>query len=542
MGALIYLRPDRDQPADPGPEPAEQRTVRDAGFDMVRTVQLAVPPGVATRRGLVADRVERWAERLMWAPSHQLFYTQHLLADLDEVEQGRYVEFVRNTWKRDPGRASVLITVLGEFQHPDAEQLVLEAARHPNNRVRSEAARALTLMDSPSAARRAEDLLEDPMEMVRRTALRALTMMADPEALAALERYAERSPEEGIRHVLHRLGQNTEDPSVIPVLRKYLDRDGMVQHTALEGLVRFGDGNAIDRLYQMMASSDVVEQSRGLKLMLQAPPEMVDLTQMEAMLAHRMPEMRLVAGAILVAIARNPEEDQRQLVEEFLNRQVADSDVRVRKQSLGGLYLLGRKDVAEAYLKGIATLSAAALHESVELTTQVFKDQRALDAILRRLETETDMRDRSILLSGLGNLQAPEAVDVFLAIIRGASPDELLDSNGIPLSKTAVHHLPKLGPETAGPLLALIRDREAHEQARLRAIDALRGVEGADLLDPLIELIVDPEQGRAIRLAAVESLPFLKRSDLFEELEPLVEGIEDLEVKNRVTLILFNYS
>ncbi|MBI4882031.1 MAG: HEAT repeat domain-containing protein [Planctomycetes bacterium] len=542
VAGLIYFRPGRDAgPGDGGVDetaaPPRQRT-----FHLLFDLDFPQPPSPVLVKGPVRARCERWFGRLLWAPAQQVFYTQNLIAkNLDAAEQRRFVDLVRQEYERDAGRAAVCITCLGAFAVKEAEDLVLEAALHANNRVRAEAARALSVTDSAAAALRAGELLDDPVEMVRRAAVRALTVMECPEALDVLHEYAIRNPEDGLRHVLFRLSQSAEDPSVIPVLRQYFLRHDEAGIIALEGLVRFGEANAMNVLREKLLQPDIVEQSRALKMLLLAPPEAVEHAWIEPFLTHAMPEMRVVTANVLAMLLCAPEARERDKVEELLARQAADLDVRVRDAALVGLYQGGRRDVVEPYLKGIAAASGMGLNIALDVTVRLVRDERALPLILGRLRAAPGATDTSMLIAGLGQLKAAAGLEPLLDFIRAARPGEPVDGNGIPLSQTAVLHITALGKVAQEALLAVLGE-DVHEQARLRAVDALRGLEGADCLRELIAVSLDPKQSLAVRMAALESLPRLAGGDLFEALFAVLDQYRERELAQKALLVLYDYA
>ncbi len=541
VAGLIYFRPARDPDHGTG-STEETAAPRPRAFHLLFDLDFPQPPSTIVNKGPVPARCERWFDRLLWAPSHQVFYTQNLIVKhLDEDEQRRFVDLVRQEYERDAGRAAVYITCLGAFSVPEAEQLVLDAALHANNRVRAEAARALCETDSAAAARRAGELLDDPVEMVRRAAVRALTVMECLEALEVLREYAARNPEDGLRHVLHRLSQNADDPSVIPVLRQYYLQHSVAGIIALEGLVRFGEANAMSVLLEKLAQPDIVEQSRALKMLLLAPPETVERAWVEPFLTHAMPEMRLVTANVLAMLLCAPEAREREKVEELLVRLAGDPDARVRDGALAGLYRAGRRDLIEPYLKGIAAASGLALNIAIDVTVRLVGDERALPLILGRLRGAPGASDTSMLLAGLGQLRSEQGLEPLLGFIRAARPDEPVDGNGIPLSQTAVLHITALGKVAQEPLLALLA-QDVHEQAKLRAVDALRGLEGGDCLRELIAVSLDPGQALAVRMAALESLPRLGGAGLFEALFAVLDQYRERELAQKALLILHDYA
>jgi len=422
VGGLIYLRPDRE-PEDQGTgEPPLPEIDRE--FHFVHTRLFTEPPGRVVVRGPIEDRVERWYDRLFWAPNRLMFRTQEQIAGLDPAEQARFLDLTWKGWKQNAANMFHHLPCLGTFEIPEAEELILEATQHTNNLVRGEAARALTMLDSPLAAARAAELLYDPFEMVRRAAIRALTTMETPEALAALQEYAASGGQDGIRHVLHRLGQDSEDPSAIPVLRQHLEEGDPGRFMALESLARFGDLVALDEIHRMIASPDVVVQSQGLKMLSLVPTELVDAEVLEPFLTHQLPAMRLLVASILSNLAADPKPYQPELIEDYLSRQIGDSDMQVRQQALGGLYRFGRKDLAEIYLKAISRESLLSLHTAVDVTTRIMEEPRAGQLLLERLKSETHPTNIAILLVGLGNLKEARGLEPMIAILRKAHPDE----------------------------------------------------------------------------------------------------------------------
>ncbi|MFG0318925.1 MAG: HEAT repeat domain-containing protein [Planctomycetota bacterium JB042] len=548
VALLVYLRPAPvTAPSDPGAAggPGTVSGSDDLGpvpFRFLHVLPLQTPPPNVLRTSVPSsDRVARWFDRLLWASPRIVSATQEQLATLDPEEQARYVERFEREFRRDAGRTVPAIAPLGGYEIDEAHRMLLEAATHTDNRVRMEATRALALVDSDAAAARLEKLLDDPIENVRRAALRALTEMSSKSALAALEAYAERNPEEGIKHALAKLGADADDPSVIPVLRRHVDRTDDGRFYALDGLARFGDGNALDRLYELIELPDPGVVKRAIQSLLQAPPELLDVDAVEGLVTNRYPDVRAIAAVLFSRMAGAEGIEKREKVLELLGRQIGDLDMRVRYPAYQGLFDAGRTEVTEKFLRVLPTASEFALHVPVEVLTKVTGDERALEPILARLETETDPRDRAILLTGVANLSLPAGIPVLLETIRAASEDEPYDGNRQPLSQTAALHLGKFGLEVQAPLLEIADDDEVTPLARMRALDALRAVPGADALDDVLEIALDPTQPREVRIAAIETLPHLD-GDLYEVLSEGIGEFTDVELARRAQVVLFDYS
>lgn len=545
VGGLLYLRPQRTDslPAAPGAGgSADAAPQEPRPFEYVHGIQLPIPPENFQRKGPAADRVERWFDRMQWSPSPLQYYTQTQIATLTPEEQRRFVELVAAEWDRDPIRAANLITVLGELDEPRGHEIILAAALHTSGYVRGEAARALSLLDSTAAAARAEELLRDPSEAVRKAAARALVAMKSPEALEALERYAGSDPIEGVRIVIHRLGQSTEDPSVIPVLRGYLDHDPGTAHFAIEALVRFGDANAFDKVYELLKSADAGARVRALTYLLQADPEWLDVSLVANHSNDTRPEVRQLVAEILSRCGARLTGDAKARAVEALDRMVGDADIRVYQTALAGLYASGRKDVAEPYLKGIEDSSGLPLHNAVDVVTHLFHDERSLAPLLARWKTRPNATDAATLLIGLGHLGDAAGVEPFLDAIRGASPTEPADSNGTALSRIAALHFSSLGAGALPRLYDLLDEDLPDDEAYLRALDALRGCSGPHRLQRLIDLALDSRRSLRVRAAALETLPFLKDPALFEVLSAALPRCDNVEIAKKARAVLFDYS
>lgn len=547
VALLVYLRPapapvPTGGPADGGPGPISGIGDEPQPFRFLHMLQLQVPPPNVLRSTVPAtDRVVRWFDRLLWANPRLVIDTQRKILTLNPDEQSRFLTMFEAEYRRNPGRVVPAVACLGSFESEHAHALLLEAAVHSDNRVRAEATRALIQLDTPAAAARAEKLLDDPVEMVRRSALRALTEMTTPDALKALERYAERNPEEGIKHALAKLGKDAEDPSVIPILRQHVDRPDEGRFYALDGLARFGDGNAIDRLYEMLDLPDPGSLQRTLQSLLQAPPELIDVDRLEGLVTNRYPDVRALGAVLLARMANAEGVEKREKVLELLGRQVGDLDMRVRHPAYEGLFRAGRTEVTEPFLRLVPTASQYQLHTSVDVLTKVVGDQRAAPLLVERLRTEEDPRDRAILLTGLANLEAPEGLQVLLDTIRRASADEPRDGNGAPLSQTAALHVAKFGRAAQAPLIEIAENDDLTMEARMRALDALRAVPDADAIDDVLDLALDPTLPRELRQAAVETLPHLD-GDLFGILSEGIGDFVDVDLARLAQVVLFDYS
>lgn len=547
--ALIQLRPGRTgPPPGDGPASTEARTDEDATtrpFAMLRGAPLPLPPQLQVD----ADPAERWFRRMLWAPSNLVVYTQRRVASLDDVQRRRFVELVDQLWSRSPEQTHVFFTSLGELVDtvPRALEILIEATRSSSNLVRDWATRGLMVAEGPDAARQVEKLLYDTSQQVRRAATQALIEMRDPEALAALQRYAETDPEEGIRHVLHNLGRHTDDPSSIPILRRYIDTDPVLDQLAIAALARFGDPNAIDILFRRLELPDAEIQVRALTNLRGAPTDQLDPRRLLPFLSATSPMTRLNATELLLAMARDDlitVADDPDIAAALLE-QSNDRDYQVSQIATAALYALGRKDVAEAYLKGIETSTGAVLHNNVDMAATLLGDERTLDAVRRRLDRATppnDLRDQIILIAGLGQLRDPAASDILIGYVRGASAVEEVDENGSSLSSKAAHVLPNLGASVIPELLEVAHDAEASLHARVRALDALRGFAELDVVDELVAIAVEPENDVALRRAALETLPFVRDADIFQALAEALPDLEVFELAQTARVVMADYS
>lgn len=544
VALLVYLRPAPIEAEVSGAtEPATNDALPVREFQFHRSIQFPEPPESIRRQGPVADRVERWFQRLLWAPSHQVFYTQNRLTELDEDEQVEFADKTRALFRERPVQAAPCITVLGSFSVPEAHALIREAALHSSALVRGEAARALLLMDSPDAARWAGELLDDPAESVRRNALRTLNAMETPEASTVLEKYAESDPDEGIRHVLLRLSTR-EDPSVIPALRVHMNRKDDGRYFALQGLARFGDGNALDVLFDLLVSPNYTEVQHAIQGLILAPPSTIDVRRIEPLVTHQRPEIRQLVAEIVGGVACSEEADanQREMAIELLLRQMADLDTRVKRNCLRGLYRAGRHDVAEPYLKLIASGNGFALNQAIEVAAHDLEDPRARTLIVERLKSATDPSEQAALITGLGYVVDDDSMPILLDYIRRANPDEPLDGSNIPLSQRAAMFVAKVGPAAQGPLFEIIAADDLHEHAKLRAIDALRGIADSDCVEELLLVAQDEDQPMSVRRAALETIPLVEKGDLFEIVSDALQDFEDPDLAQLALKILLDYA
>jgi len=546
VALLVYLRPAPEAaptpPSDGGPGPLSGEEAPPKPFAFLHSLPIQAPPPNALRTRIPAENpADRWFDRLLWATPRIVFDTQEKVASLTLDEQRHFVERFRTEFHRDAGRAAVAVTCLGAFEIQEAHDLLLEAAVHSNNRVRSEAARALALKDSAAAAERTAQLLEDPVEAVRRAALRSLTEMDCPEATAALVSFAEQNPDEGIRHALAKLGRDAEDPSVIPVLRQHMDRPDDGRYHALDGLARFGDGNALDRLYELIGHPDSGVVKRALQSLHVTPPELLQVEKLEFLVTHKYPEVRSLCSVLLSKMALAEGVEDRERVLELLVRQSADLDMRVRRPAFRGLFLAGRTDIAEPFLRVIPTATGYQLNTTLDVLTFEMEDERAVPLILARLDHVNSPNDISMLILGLANIADPSTSDVVLQFLRDANPDEPRDGNGHPLSQTATLHLAKFGAEIQDALLEIAEDDDLHDQARMRAFDALRALPEADCIGRILALAQDEDLSLALRAAAIETLPHLE-GDLYSSLSTGIEEIEHVELARLAQIVLYNYS
>lgn len=528
---LIQLRPTKAR-EEPGRsekhEPDDPHTdgkVRP--FSMLRSAALPDPPHLR----FIADPPERWFDRLLWAPSNLFPATQQKIADMPRTQSRRFVELVDAEWARNPERAHIFFSSLGQLADdvPRALEILIEGTRSSSNLVRDWATRGLMLVDSEEAALQVEQMLRDTSQQVRSAAAQALIHMKNPTALAALMRYAETNPDDGIRHVLYHLGEMTHDPAAIPVLRQYLDGEPTQHAIALQSLILHGDPNAIDIAYKQLEHPDPDQHLRALTMLARAPTDLLDYKRLLPSLDAAAAIVREKSAEILFVMIRDgglqdpPDHSLSDVLLDLSN----DRDYRVSQVSMAALYSLGRKDIAESYLKGIESTHGAVLHTNVDVATSLLKDDRALPAIRRRLTTDPppDVHNVSVLLNGIGNLGDPAGADLLIDLIRGATAMEPVDENGSTASEKAAHLISNLGPTVLPELRAILEEPGLAAPVYLRTLDAMRGFSDPSSLDVLLAVAIDQERDAAVRKAAIETLPFLVGVDLFT---PLMDVMGDL--------------
>lgn len=555
VGALVYLKPSRGagegqqdtmQPPGVSSGPGTEEVARlELPFRAVRSVPLLEPPhGVKDR--LTSDPVERWAERLLWAPPDLVVYTQHQIAGLPEADQRRFLEVAWEHWRRDPLAARNFITTVAQFKQVDSSALIAEAAVHSSALLRTEATRALAILSTPEAALRMEKLLYDSSTQVKRGAIQSLIeMVGVPESVEVLRRYAETDPEEGLRHVIYRLRHDLDAPEAVAVVRGYLDRPDVVGWAAVEGLCVLGDPLAMDRAYTWLSSPSEADQMRAITYLAGAPAELLDADRLVPALSHRRPEVRRTVAELLRRMSQRPDLSaaEKERFSSLLLELSHDPSTDVFQIALSGLYALGRTSVVERYLKDIETTRGKALHNSVDVAVSLLGDPRAVDVILRRFDDASlDSSDRGTLISALCNSRDVRALPKLLEVIRRARPDEPRDSSDDPLSFRVAHQITTFGKSAQAPLLALLCEADLHTHAYLRTLDALRGIEGVDCLEELLDLATNPEVDLAVRRAALESMPFVKGRNLFDALMEVLDEFDDHELSRSLRLVLADYS
>lgn len=545
VAALYFSRPTRSE-APPEPTPTgEEKNKSDASepreFSWLRPVQVVSPAEPVLRAGPIQDVVERCLSIANWQPLAQRTEALERLGALeDPAAIHRLVSRVDGLWRENPERAYIFLPVLGQLRDPQGAAIVQEAAVHSRAMIRQEAARALGLVDDAAAASRLEKLAEDPDEAVRSSAIRSLIEMHCPEALSALIRYAERDPNERMKHVLFRLGQDSENPSGIPTLRKYLDEQGPLSLVALRMLVRLGDLSAMDRVYRMLELGNEKDEFDALNIVRETRPEMLDLSRIETTLESDLADARMAGCDAIFRMAKANLVTEPERVGELLEKRLSDRDYKVRAVAVSALAALGRKDITEPYVKLAATVSGVELHSALDYAVTFGKDHRIVPVLLERLRATPapSVADQARMISALGVLDDPASIEAYLRWIRDARPDEELDASGISLSKRAALHVSTLGPGIQPDLLAVVTDRTAHPAARLRALDAIRGISGSTCFKELIEIASDEEQPIEVRIAAVDSLPTLKGIDYFEALEDALDDFDDRTLRLHATYVL----
>lgn len=545
VAALYFSRPTRTE-SSPGVAPKDEEvtkpiTTEAREFSWLRPVQVESPAEPVLRAGPIQDVVERCLSIANWQPLDKRTEALERLATLeDPAAVERLVSRVDGLWRENPERAYIFLPVLGQLRDSRGAEIVQEAAVHSRAMIRQEAARALGLVDDAAAANRLEKLAEDPDESVRSAAIRSLIEMHCPEALSALIRYAERDPNERMKHVLFRLGQDSENPAGIPTLRKYLDEPGPLSLVALRMLVRLGDLSAMDRVYRMLEFGNEKDEFDALNIVRETRPEMLDLSRIETTLESELADARMAGCDAIFRMAKANLLTDPEHVGKLLEKRLTDRDYKVRAVAVSALAAMGRKDITEPYVKMAATASGLELHAALDYAVTYGKDHRVVPVLIERLRASPppSLADQARMISALGALDDPASLEAYLRWIRDARPDEDLDASGISLSKRAALHVSTLGPDIQPDLLAIVTDKSSHPAARLRALDAIRGISGSTCFKELIEIASDDEQPIEIRIAAVDSLPTLKGIDFFEALEDAIDDFEDRTLRLHATYVL----
>lgn len=550
--AILWMRPSRPPVAEPphGTEstPADPATGESRPFEFQRPTRRFATPEPVLRAGPIEDTVERMVARVEWEPTDGKNRALDRLVTLtDAADVERFVELAEARWRADPLRGYLFLPALARVDHPRAREIVLEAATHSSNMIRDNAARALGLLDDEAAVERLEQMLEDPYEAVRAGAVRELITMRCPEALDALFRYAERDPEERIKHVLFRLGENTENPDAIPILQRYMGQPGPTGVVALRMLTKFGDLSALDTLYKRIEHGTDSDAHEAMQFLLEAPKELIELDRCIRHLKHGHGEMRRITAELVLRLAEVgviADADVDRYAKQ-LERRLSDADYRARAASIAALFALGRKDIVEPYEKAILTVSGRGLYESLEVTTVWCKDDKAVRLVLERIHDKsvtTTPDDHSTLITALGNLKTPDTLPGLLRYIEAAAPDEPRDGMNVTLSARAALHISTLGSVAQAPLLAIAGDKARRLEARLRALDALRGLDTLSATKELITLAIDSSEPFELRKAALESLPWCVDVDYFEELEDALDSIDNRELRILAVEILLQHA
>ncbi len=554
VAAILHFRPRANRDAgiknaeDGTPTPQAESATENRPFAFLRNVDLPVPPEPVLRRGPIEDRVERLVDRTLWAPLDLRNRALNELARLKkphEIQQ--FVALADQEWRRDPLRGYVFLPTLAQVHDPRGAQIVEEAATHSSNMIRVEAARALGTVDDADAVARLETLLSDHYEGVRTGAIRSLIDMKTPSALDVLERYAQGDPDERIKHVLYRIGADTENPDGIPVLRKYLDSPGTARIVALQMLAKFGDPSALDILYEMVEHGDANARHTGLIDLLEAPHDLIDPKRVLDRLEDVSGENRRAAAELYLRMAQAKAltGEEADTVARALEKHLTDLDYRARIASLAALHALGRKDLVEPFEKAILTASGPGLHDALQITTVWCKDEKALPLVLQRIKADgksAPIENRARLITALGDINDGASIDAYLDVIREARANEPRDESGIELSKRAALHVSTLGPSIQGKLMEIARDGSATLEARLRALDGLRGINGVDCVQELLDLAADGNAPHEVRLAAVETLPFLVGVDMFDAVLDSLDRLVDRELRLKALYVLLDYA
>jgi hypothetical protein len=214
----------------------------------------------------------------------------------------------------------------------------------------------------------------------------------------------------------------------------------------------------------------------------------------------------------------------------------------IRLKVLEGLFKAGDESVALPFLQKIPRAKGAELAEAVEIVSRLIRHPRAADLLVERFENDGGLsgNERLSILSGLAELEAPEAVDIYFRVIDGEWNSRSIEIGEFTLDRHAAFKVHALGEGVFEKWLEFLEDDDGNEEAYL-FVNGTRNLGDPRAAGLLLDLAGDARRPRWIREEAVKSFALLEDITLGSRLLEFREKCPDRDLADLAYTIFWNY-
>lgn len=490
-------------------EKMDPKRVVDPFFN--RTVKVITPPSYAVEKG-PRFRIDRLLDRIEWGTSQSVNWSIECLEN--EPDRSFVPEVIRRIQESRiarPTKAKQYIDLLAELSVPEGLSVLIECASDPSSMVHAAAIKGVARYDDKEAT---ECLLEHaraPRPGTKALVGDLLAHRTAPEVIAFFEEALKKGDAELLPFAMKAVGESGREGAAA-LLRPYLDDPNFYFRTqALRQLLALGDEEANLQLFEDLRHPGPVLRKAAIQALFyvrRLPPGEL----LESLAGDEDDEIRLHYAHVLVSLMDRFQGEDRERLTEVLDRLSRDRRLEVRIKAFEGLYLAGRREVADPYLRKLGTAIGGELKEAVTFLGQLDDLEGTLGARLKdRYENDDALTatDRLALLDALSVLEYSGAIDPFFDTIQGKWHAREVELSGFSLAAHAafkVHHLE--GDVMIRWLEALNED--ASETMAYLFINGARSLEDPRAADALIVLAKEVSQPRWVRREALRSFPFLR--------------------------------
>ena len=522
----------------PGGE--KEKTIQPLVFN--RTVKLVSPPAQIVRKGL-GDREGRLLDRLRWGTSESINRTIDLLKEHPSprviAEAVKRVDKYRGN---RPAMAKVYIDLLAEIKAPESLPTLLSCAADPSEMVRRAAIRGLSGFMDPRSTKGLVEQARGSEGRIRMLCLEGLTGRKGPEVFELYrDLIAENKDLRVTINAVEGLG-NFDTPESRKLLEKCREDSRLdVRTAALKALVKLNAPQGIAALEKMFTSPGPIRRINGIKLLADAR-WLPSLLELKRLAADSVAEVRIYLTITLIAHLRRDKGEMRQRALFGLQLLMNDQRPDVRIKALEGLYKAGETRVALPYLRKLERARGSELGEAVELTASLLHCPQSVPLLISRFENDGSLApdDRMTVLSGLADMKAAAALDLFFRVIDGAWNGRNVFVGEFSLARHAAFRVHALGKGVFEEWEDFLK-REGDDRAAYLYINGVRNLGDPRSAKSLAVLAMDDKRPAWIRREAVKSFAFLKGEEAGRLLLKIQRESRDEEIRRLALDVFWNY-